>query len=105
MPGATVRLKKEKLLWQHLKSANGENTQLHERRDQDQGISSDGKRDLWCVGIKSTSTAHKDIESLVKQGYLVKTLQNPGALMVVDLISVNTGESQPSAYDDHAWAH
>lgn len=25
-----------------------------------------------ALGIKSTSTAHKDIESLVKQGYLVK---------------------------------
>ena len=27
-----------------------------------------------ALGIKSTSTAHKDIESLVKQGYLVKDL-------------------------------
>ena len=37
-----------------------------------------------AVGIKSTSTAHKDIESLVRQGYLVKDPSNPRALMVVD---------------------
>ena len=37
-----------------------------------------------AVGIKSTSTAHKDIESLVRQGYLVKDPSKPRALMVVD---------------------
>ena len=37
-----------------------------------------------AVGIKSTSTAHKDIESLVRQGYLVKDPSRPRALMVVD---------------------
>lgn len=37
-----------------------------------------------ALGIKSTSTAHKDIESLVKQGYLVKDPSKPRALMVVD---------------------
>ena len=40
-----------------------------------------------AVGIKSTSTAHKDIESLVRQGYLVKDPSKPRALMVVDLVS------------------
>lgn len=37
-----------------------------------------------ALSIKSTSTAHKDIESLVKQGYLVKDPSKPRALMVVD---------------------
>ena len=37
-----------------------------------------------ALGIKSTSTTHKDIESLVKQGYLVKDPSKPRALMVVD---------------------
>ena len=38
-----------------------------------------------AIGIKSTSTAHKDIESLVKQGFLKKDPSKPRALMVVDL--------------------
>ena len=37
-----------------------------------------------AVGIKSTSTAHKDIENLVNQGYLKKDPSKPRALMVVD---------------------
>ena len=37
-----------------------------------------------ALNIKSTSTAHKDIESLVKQGYLVEDPSKPRALMVVD---------------------
>lgn len=41
-----------------------------------------------ALNIKSTSTAHKDIESLVKHGYLVKDPSKPRALMVVD---PNTG--------------
>lgn len=40
-----------------------------------------------ALGIKSTSTAHKDIESLVKQGYLVKDPSKPRALMVMDPVS------------------
>ncbi|MDD2217073.1 MAG: transcriptional repressor LexA [Eubacteriales bacterium] len=36
------------------------------------------------LNIKSTSTAHKDIESLVRQGYIVKDPSKPRALMVVD---------------------
>lgn len=40
------------------------------------------------LNIKSTSTAHKDIESLVRQGYIVKDPSKPRALMVVD-----TGDS------------
>ena len=38
----------------------------------------------FALNIKSTSTAHKDIENLVKQGYLVKDPSKPRALMVVD---------------------
>ena len=37
-----------------------------------------------ALGIKSTSTTHKDIESLVRQGYLVKAASKPRALRVVD---------------------
>lgn len=37
-----------------------------------------------ALDIKSTSTAHKDIENLVKHGYLVKDPSKPRALMVVD---------------------
>ncbi len=37
-----------------------------------------------ALGIKSTSTVHKDIETLVKEGYLKKDPSKPRALMVVD---------------------
>ncbi|MEG1315115.1 MAG: transcriptional repressor LexA [Anaerovoracaceae bacterium] len=37
-----------------------------------------------ALNIKSTSTVHKDIESLVTQGYLKKDPSKPRALMVVD---------------------
>lgn len=37
-----------------------------------------------AIGIKSTSTAHKDIENLVRQGYLKKDPSKTRALMVVD---------------------
>lgn len=46
-----------------------------------------------ALNIKSTSTAHKDIESLVKQGYLVKDPSKPRALMVVDPAG-NSGNSE-----------
>jgi len=36
------------------------------------------------LGIKSTSTVHKDIETLAREGYLVKDPSKPRALMVVD---------------------
>lgn len=38
-----------------------------------------------ALQIKSTSTAHKDIANLVKQGYLKKDPSKPRALMVVDM--------------------
>lgn len=37
-----------------------------------------------ALDIKSTSTVHKDIENLVKEGYLKKDPSKPRALMVVD---------------------
>lgn len=37
-----------------------------------------------ALNIKSTSTVHKDIESLVEQGFLIKDPSKPRALMVVD---------------------
>ncbi len=37
-----------------------------------------------ALGIKSTSTVHKDIESLARQGFLKKDPSKPRALMVVD---------------------
>lgn len=47
-----------------------------------------------ALNIKSTSTAHKDIDSLVKQGYLKKDPSKPRALMVVEK-EVSTDESTP----------
>ncbi|MGF6375879.1 repressor LexA [Clostridiales Family XIII bacterium PM5-7] len=44
-----------------------------------------------ALNIKSTSTAHKDIDSLVKQGFLKKDPSKPRALMVVEK------ESSPKA--------
>lgn len=38
-----------------------------------------------ALGIKSTSTAHKDIDNLVKKGYIVKDPSKPRALMVKDM--------------------
>lgn len=53
-----------------------------------------------AIGIKSTSTAHKDIESLVRQGYLVKDPSKPRALMVVDPHSKDKPAATPaSAYE------
>ncbi len=37
-----------------------------------------------ALGIKSTSTVHKDIESLMKKGYLVKDPSKPRALMLLE---------------------
>lgn len=55
-----------------------------------------------ALNIKSTSTAHKDIDSLVKQGYIKKDPSKPRALMIVD----NTPEASdinnavPSSFND-----
>lgn len=50
-----------------------------------------------ALNIKSTSTAHKDITSLVKQGYIKKDPSKPRALMIVDTNSADSStESQHS---------
>ena len=51
-----------------------------------------------ALNIKSTSTAHKDIDSLVKQGYIKKDPSKPMALMVVD----NAAETPQSGTDSAA---
>ncbi len=55
-----------------------------------------------AVGIKSTSTAHKDIENLVRQGYLVKDPSKPRALMVVDPHADKAPKSSGSSAADAA---
>lgn len=52
-----------------------------------------------ALNIKSTSTAHKDIESLVKHGFLVKDPSKPRALMVVDPDS-GASESGSDSYSN-----
>jgi len=37
-----------------------------------------------ALNIKSTSTTHKDIETLVEKGYIVKDPAKPRALMIID---------------------
>lgn len=49
-----------------------------------------------ALNIKSTSTAHKDIASLVEQGYLKKDPSKPRALMVVEPDEPQT-DAAPSA--------
>lgn len=48
-----------------------------------------------ALGIKSTSTAHKDIDNLVKKGYIVKDPAKPRALMVKDMDSQTNSGSAP----------
>lgn len=52
-----------------------------------------------AIGIKSTSTAHKDIESLVEKGFLRKDPAKPRALMLVESkdAAVNTAPASASA--------
>lgn len=50
-----------------------------------------------ALGIKSTSTVHKDIASLVDQGYLKKDPSKPRALMVVDTDDSASVVSAPPA--------
>ena len=53
-----------------------------------------------ALDIKSTSTAHKDISSLVRQGYIKKDPSKPRALMLVDMESDDAagGRSETSGY-------
>ena len=46
-----------------------------------------------ALGIKSTSTAHKDIENLVKKGYIIKDPSKPRALMIKNQAAGNVAVS------------
>ena len=50
----------------------------------------------YALNIKSTSTAHKDIASLVKQGFIKKDPSKPRALMIVDDSIPESAEQMPS---------
>lgn len=52
-----------------------------------------------ALDIKSTSTVHKDIESLVRQGYLKKDPSKPRALVVVNPNAAN-GHIPPAYIDN-----
>lgn len=47
-----------------------------------------------ALNIKSTSTAHKDIDNLVKQGYIKKDPSKPRALMIVDVDAEAAAEAK-----------
>lgn len=49
-----------------------------------------------ALNIKSTSTAHKDIANLVKQGFIKKDPSKPRALMIVDDSIPESAEQLPS---------
>ncbi len=49
-----------------------------------------------ALNIKSTSTAHKDIANLVKQGFIRKDPSKPRALMIVDDSLPESAEQTPS---------
>lgn len=56
-----------------------------------------------ALDIKSTSTAHKDIANLVKQGYIKKDPSKPRALMIVDNSEDIAGhDSSDAVYDTGA---
>ena len=52
-----------------------------------------------ALGIKSTSTVHKDIASLVDQGFLKKDPSKPRALMVVDPEAASAPAPSADAYE------
>lgn len=49
-----------------------------------------------ALGIKSTSTAHKDIANLVEEGYLIKDPAKPRALMIVGTDEPDDVSSAPA---------
>lgn len=52
-----------------------------------------------ALNIKSTSTAHKDIANLVKQGYIKKDPAKPRALMIVDAGQEDSQTDHSEFYD------
>lgn len=57
-----------------------------------------------ALNIKSTSTAHKDIDSLVKQGFIRKDPSKPRALMIVDQESENSASPASAASSQISYA-
>lgn len=51
-----------------------------------------------ALGIKSTSTTHKDLESLEMKGYIKKDPAKPRALMIIDPDSEKIEENMGSIY-------
>ena len=49
-----------------------------------------------ALGIKSTSTTHKDIDNLVHKGYIVKDPSKPRALMIMDPGSAVKNREMPT---------
>jgi len=49
-----------------------------------------------ALGIKSTSTTHKDIDNLVHKGYIVKDPSKPRALMIMDPGSAVKSHEMPA---------
>ncbi|NLD20577.1 MAG: transcriptional repressor LexA [Clostridiales bacterium] len=58
-----------------------------------------------ALNIKSTSTAHKDIDSLEKQGYIKKDPSKPRALMIVDPASEMSDASSDKSSVDYGMTH
>ncbi len=55
-----------------------------------------------ALGIKSTSTAHKDIENLVKKGYIIKDPSKPRALMIKNQMAAGAaGQNSKSSYSGY----
>lgn len=55
-----------------------------------------------ALNIKSTSTTHKDIENLVKRGYIVKDPSKPRALMIMD---PDSGDTKAAAKLESVYGH
>jgi repressor LexA len=53
-----------------------------------------------ALNIKSTSTAHKDIDSLVKKGFIKKDPSKPRALMVVEQDAADITPAAAPAFDN-----
>jgi len=53
-----------------------------------------------ALNIKSTSTTHKDIETLVEKGYIIKDPSKPRALMITDSHAVGQAAASGSAPAD-----
>lgn len=54
------------------------------------------------LGIKSTSTVHKDIGNLEKKGYLKRDPSKPRAYVPVDLENDCTGSSSPASHSNES---